>query len=77
MKQKKKEQEKQIRQKKEKQAAVESVGRFINLDNRVKNIRNLLNESPEYNRIEDATKKIHEKTEAMNSAAENMTAEKD
>lgn len=77
MKQKKKEQEKQIRQKKEKQAAVESVGRFINLENRIKTNRNILNESPEYNRIEDATKKIHEKTEAMNSAAENMTAEKD
>lgn len=77
LKQEKEEQEEENRKRKEQQAAVESVGRFIDLDNRVKNIRNLLNESPEYNRIEDATKKIHEKTEAMNSAAENMTADKD
>jgi len=77
LKQEKEEQEEENRKRKEQQEAVESVGRFIDLDNRVKNIRNLLNESPEYNRIEDATKKIHEKTEAMNSAAENMTADKD
>lgn len=77
LKQEKEEQEEENRKRKEQQAAVESVGRFIDLDNRVKNIRDLLNESPEYNRIEDATKKIHEKTEAMNSAAENMTADKD
>lgn len=77
LKQEKEEQEEENRKRKEQQEAVESVGRFIDLDNRVKNIRNLLNESPEYNRIEDATKKIHEKTEAMNSATENMTADKD
>ena len=71
------EREERMKQKKEKQAAVESVGHFMDLEDRVKTKRNILNESPEYNRIEDATKKIHEKTEAMNSAAENMTADKD
>lgn len=76
LKQEKEEQEEENRKRKEQQAAVESVGRFIDLDNRIKTNRNLLNESPEYNRIEDATKKIHEKTEAMNSAAENITADK-
>jgi len=63
-----------LKQAKEEQDAVESVEQFMELENRVKNTKNLLNESPEYNRIEDATKKIHEKTETMNSAAENMTA---
>lgn len=77
LKQEKEEQEEENRKRKEQQEAVESVGRFIDLDNRVKTIKDILNESPEYNRIEDATKKIHEKTEAMNSAAENMTADKD
>ena len=77
LKQEKEKQKEKNRKRKEQQEAVESVGRFIDLDNRVKTKRNILNESPEYNRIEDATKKIHEKTESMNSAAENMTSEKD
>lgn len=77
LKQEKEKQEEENRKRKEQQEAVESVGRFIDLDNMVKTNRNILNESPEYNRIEDATKKIHEKTESMNSAAENMTSEKD
>lgn len=72
-----KQKEEEKRKEEEQQAAVESVGHFMDLEDKVKNIKNILNESPEYNRIEDATKKIHEKTEAMNSAAGDMAEEKD
>ena len=72
-----KQKEEEKRKEEEQQAAVESVGHFMDLEDKVKNIKNILNESPEYNRIEDATKKIHEKTEVMNSAAGNMAEEKD